>query len=138
MDENRAGDGRDLRYRFAYEMGYATADIRAFLDDGPCSVLEMMTALAARCEEHIMGDPDIGNRISRWFWAMIQNLGLSSMDDEHFDEGFTDRTLARFLAREYGSDGEGGLFMVKNAGKDMRGIEIWYQMMMYLNEYVRK
>ncbi len=60
MDGNRAEDGIDLRYRFGREQGYRDAVIANCLDIRPCSILEMMIALAIRCEEHIMEDPDIG------------------------------------------------------------------------------
>ena len=59
MDGNRAEDGVDLRYRFGYENGYSSSMISVYLDNRMCSVLEMMIALAIRCEEHIMDDPDI-------------------------------------------------------------------------------
>ena len=61
MDGNRAEDGIDLRYRFGREHSYPDAVIASYLDDRPCSILEMMTALAIRCEEHIMDDPDNGS-----------------------------------------------------------------------------
>ena len=54
MDENRAYDGLDLRYRFALETGIMDAE--DYLDS-PCSVLEMIAGLALRCEENIMDDP---------------------------------------------------------------------------------
>lgn len=70
MDGNRAEDGIELRYRFGREQGYRDAVIANCLDIRPCSILEMMIALAIRCEEHIMEDPDIGNRTVQWFWSI--------------------------------------------------------------------
>ena len=46
-DVNRAKDGIDLRYRFAMTHGYR--DVPMCLD-GPCSIFEMIAALAIRCE----------------------------------------------------------------------------------------
>jgi len=63
MDGNRAEDGIDLRYRFGYEKEYEGSTIASYLDNSPCSVLEMLIALAFRCEEHIMTD-----RISVTAW----------------------------------------------------------------------
>ncbi len=60
MDANRAEDGMDLRYRFGYEFGYERSKITESLDKRPCTVLEMLIALAMRCEEHIMDDPEVG------------------------------------------------------------------------------
>ncbi len=137
MDGNRAEDGIDLRYRFGREQNYSDAMIASFLDDRPCSVLEMMIALSIRCEEHIMDDPDIGNRTGQWFWGMLVSLGLGSMCDVRFDRYVVDRTLERFLDREYERNGEGGLFTVNN-GRDMRTTEIWYQMNYYLSEVINE
>ena len=79
MDGNRAEDGVDLRYRFGYENGYSSSMISVYLDNRMCSVLEMMIALAIRCEEHIMDDPDIGNRTGQWFW--IGSIAEMAMED---------------------------------------------------------
>lgn len=134
MDGNRAVDGRDLRYRFAYEHDYSYATIDKCLGVGPCSVLEMMVALALRCEENIMDEPDIGDRTGLWFWNMIANLGLGTMNDDEFNENYTEEIIDKFLKREYTRDGEGGLFTVKHSGHDLREIEIWYQMCWYLEK----
>lgn len=136
MDGNRAEDGMDLRYRFAYEFGYPGSMIASYLDDRPCSVLEMMIALAIRCEEQIMEDEDIGDRTGQWFWNMIVSLGLGRMIDAKYDRKEVDYVIDRFLKRRYDRDGKGGLFTVKNPDRDMRGVDIWYQMCFYLREYV--
>lgn len=136
MDGNRADDGMDLRYRFAYESSYDERMIDDVFVDQPCSLLEMMVALAQRCEEHITDDPDSGNRTGKWFFEMIESLGLMSMDDRHFDKVVSADILVRFMRREYLPDGRGGLFTISNSGYDMRSAEIWYQMMWYLNENI--
>lgn len=136
MDENRLMDGIDMRYRFGRENRYPDSMIATLLDDRPCSILEMMVALAVRCEEHIMEDPDIGDRTGHWFWVMVHSLGLESMRDEMYNSDFVDLTLERFLNRTYAHDGQGGLFTVKGCQEDMRDIEIWYQLNMYLNTII--
>ena len=103
----------------------------------PSLMLVAWTALALRIEEHIMDDPDIGNRTGQWFWGMLVSLGLGSMYDAKFDRYRVDRTLERLLEREYERNGEGGLFTVNN-GRDMRTTEIWYQMNYYLSEIIRE
>ena len=132
-DKNRAEDGLDLRYRFTYETNIKHAEDYIH---GPCSVLEMMVALAIRCEENIMDDPSYGNRTGQWFWGMIVNLGLGFMTDSRFDEQFVDDVIFRFLNREYEPDGKGGLFTVRNCKYDLRTVEIWYQMCWYLDTFV--
>lgn len=132
MDENRVADGIDLRYRFGFEEGIQDAIIATFLDDKPCSVLEMMVALSLRCEDHIMEDHDIGDRTAQWFWSMLVSLGLETMTDLNYDPDYVDDVLERFMNREYDRNGRGGLFTVENSRRDMRSIDIWYQMCMYL------
>lgn len=133
MDANREEDGIDLRYRFITEVGIPKnyQEVYAYLD-GPCSVLEMMIALAIRCEESIMDDPDIGDRTSEWFWLMMKNLGLDYMSDRKFDRDIAEEKISIFLDRRYKRNGEGGLFVV-NGRRDLRKVEIWYQMCWYLD-----
>ena len=129
-DSNRAEDGVDLRYRFAYDTGCACAD--GYLE-GPCSVLEMMVALAIRCEECIMDDPRYGNRTAQWFWKMVTNLGLNGMTDGRFDDRYAREVIDRFLDREYEPNGRGGLFTIRNCDYDLRYVEIWAIMLWYLD-----
>lgn len=106
------------------------------LNDRPCSVLEMMVALSARCEEHIMDDPDSGNRTGKWFFDMILSLGLINMQDERFDALYARAAISRFLRREHAANGCGGLFTLRYHSADMRRVEIWYQAMWYLDEVI--
>ena len=129
-DRNRAEDGVDLRYRFGLIRKHP--EYPEYLS-GPSSVLEMMIALAIRCEECIMDDPAYGNRTSQWFWGMIVSLGLGGMTDAIFDRDYVEKCLTRFLNREYERNGKGGLFTVKGTRRDMRKMEIWYQLNAYLN-----
>jgi len=134
MDGNRAEDGIDLRYRFGKEYGVADYVIAEGLDIRPCSIFEMMLALAIRCEDDIMLDDEYGDRISQWFWSMIVSLGLGKMSDNGYDEETVNYILDKFLSRRYLPDGRGGLFTLEHPIRDLRGVEIWYQAMWYLNE----
>lgn len=133
-DDNRAGDGESLRYLFGYETGVDDRYIALWIDDKPCSVLEMMVALANRCETSIMYDSDYGDRTGQWFWGMVENLGLMDQYDSRFDETVCESIISRFINREYEPDGTGGLFTVRTSPFDMRNIEIWSQMNWYLTE----
>lgn len=134
MDGNRESDGMNLRYRFGDECSYPYTEIASVLDHCPCSVLEMMVALSIRCEEQIMSDPDMGDRTGVWFWGMVQSLGLYEMTDKRFDAVIACQAVEKFLIRDYPPNGRGGLFTVICPRTDMSSIEIWYQMMCYLNE----
>lgn len=131
-DVNRARDGVDLRYRFAIIM-----DDERVMDilDGPCSVLEMIVALAIRCEETIMDDTRYGDRTSQWFWNMLSNLGISYMTDDKFDKKVVIEKVYDFLERRYGPDGKGGLFYIKGCTDDLRDVEIWTQLCWYLDNF---
>lgn len=128
-DANRAEDGIYLRYRFAYDL---LDDPRRELG-GPCTVFEMMVALAIRCEETIMDDPDKGDRTGQWFWGMIVNLGLGAMTDDVFDIRVVESIIDRFLSRNYEPNGKGGLFTIRNYDTDLREMEIWNQLCRYLD-----
>jgi hypothetical protein len=133
LDVNRYEDGKDLRYRFCYMNDLDLSLITNYIDDRPCSILEMLIALSIRLEEHIMNDPEIGDRTNKWFWGMIDNLGLKNMTDENFDKKYTKFVICRFLNRDYESDGKGGLFTIENCKEDLREVEIWYQACWYLD-----
>ena len=132
-DKNRASDGIDLRYSFALSQG--CEDEPELITDylkGPCSVFEMMVALAQRCES-VMDDPKIGDRTGQWFWGMINNLGLGGMNDNRYDKQYVNDVIDTFLDREYKSNGKGGLFTIRNCEYDLREVEIWYQLCRYLD-----
>lgn len=131
-DSNRADDGIELRYRYAYVNGLDVDDVLNNIV-GPCSVFEMILALAIRCEETIMDDPLLGDRTGQWFWKMITNLGLGSMSDARFDRDRAEYVIAKFLNRDYEADGRGGLFRIRNCKYDLRNVEIWTQMLYFLD-----
>lgn len=136
MDGNRAEDGISLRYRFGYEEDINYALIACYLDNKPCSVLEMMTALSLRCEENIMQDPEFGNRTEEWFWSMIESLGLLEMNDINFDPDLVESIIFDFMNHNYSRNGKGGLFTIKNIRHDMRNVEIWCQLNWYLDSII--
>ena len=118
-DQNRAMDGVNLRKRFGY------------FSNKPCNVLEMMIALAIRCEESVMMNVHFGDRTSIWFWSMVKNLGLWSQTDECYNKRQTEEILDIFMNRKYSPNGAGGLFTVQDYRQDLREVEIWYQAMWY-------
>lgn len=133
MDYNRICDGSDLRYKFGHDTHIHSRVIDLKLGNVECSILEVMVALSIRMEESILCDPDYGDRTSIWFWEMIKSLGLYHMDDDNFDERLVCVVIERFMDRDYEPNGRGGLFTVRNACCDMREVDIWYQMCMYVD-----
>ena len=155
-DNDRASDGYDLRYRFAeyicdkdnkmdlnkyYE---STNKINATIDEitksldtvGDFNLLELLIELAIKCEEQFMSDPSYGNRTQQWFWNMITNLGLGEMRDGAFNVNTYNKIINTFLDHRYTRDGKGGLFYVRNSPEDMRNIDIWKQLLIYVNSII--
>ena len=135
-DDNRVEEGIELRYKFADEK-----NVQLLEDDlsGSCTLLEMLIALADRMD-FILFDPSKGNRRWLWFWLFIDNLKLQKYanDDEKGvisrKKRFNRIVINKFLKREYLPNGKGGLFPLDNPSSDQREVEIWYQLMEYINE----
>ena len=138
LDENRAEDGIDLRQRFVYESGtlYSNYEVQKSMGNDPCNMLEMLVALSVRCEEHIMEEIELGDRTSQWFWTMLDNSNLSSLTNNVFTLQKADHILNNVLNRNYSAHGEGGFFYVENPKKDLREVELWFQLCWYLDEYI--
>lgn len=132
-DKNRIQDGVDLRYEFGWTFGFDDYEITVHLDDIPCTVLEMMVALARRCENQFMQDSEYGDRTNQWFRKMIMSLGLRGMYNINYNPSYVKMVIERFLNHDYEPNGTGGLFALKNPTKDMRTVEIWEQLCAYLN-----
>lgn len=127
-DDNRAEDGRELRYEF-----FADEDIR--WDSEPewmslgCSMLELLVGLSRRLSFEDDRPP------RQWFWEMMSNLGLDHFTDSvKFYEAEVDTVLSDVIWRTYDQNGRGGLFPLRRPTKDQREVEIWYQLSAYLLE----
>ena len=137
MDHNRASDGVELRYRFKQATGESADPVLvAFFGDKTCSVMEMIAALALRCEETIMCDGEIGDRTGVWFWGMICSLGIQDMTNKTFNEPYVSEVLSKWMNRDFQPSGEGSLFTVTNTRLDLRDVDIWYQMNWYLETII--
>lgn len=135
-DENRALDGIELREEYYETNPYFETDAL----EGPCSVLEMLIALAQRIDFETKDAVSDEIHTSDWFWEMLDNLGISCYDDDNFydlDAVFNiAEALDVFLSRSYGADGLGGIFPLKWPTADQREIEIWFQKEAYLKERI--
>lgn len=135
-DENRAFDGMELRDECLRDLGYP----KYHGLDGPCSVLEMMVALAQRMDFETSDpyDENSCDRTAYWFWEMIDNLGLTPFDDDSYvdleGQVYVDSIIDALVERRYSYSGYGGLFPLNRVDEDQRDVEIWYQMSAYLAE----
>lgn len=132
MDQNREMDGVALRDQFQQDHPEIPMDLA--LAQKPCSVLEVLIALADRCENDIMQNAEYGNRTGLWFAIMISNLGLDSMVDFNFNQHNCEAIINRFLDRGYSYNGHGSIFELDSPRKDLRKTDLWYQMCWYLDE----
>lgn len=125
LDENRACAGLSLRERYSFEVGIYQSDVA----DGPCSVLEMLIALSEDLEQQC------GAKTSQeFFFEMLSNLKLIKYSDNHYDENAVGSILKKWMDRDYAADGSGSIFkFVPNT--DMRKLDIWGQMLRYINYY---
>ena len=143
MDENRYIDGINLRGRFLNEIDSSDSSLVTNCIppelNGGCSMLEMMVALAIKCEEEIMSNESIGDRTSMWFCEMLINMGLWKYTDLYISQSPNSKNeistiIDNVLNRRYARDGTGGLFKT-NDGTDMLTTDIWYQMCKYLSNF---
>jgi len=123
-DDNRAADGRDLRYEWSEEARIYADPI--WLDHG-CSFLEMLIALSRRLAFEGDGQPHL------WFWHLLENINLAHCNDrDPFDAHEVDEIVHTVIWRTYDRNGQGGLFPLRRARKDQRYVELWAQMNAYL------
>lgn len=143
-DENRCEDGLNLRRRFSelVKLDESHLEVIYFLK-ADCTVFEMMVALAQRINDITYDLNDHEDRTSKWFYEMLQNLRMSRFTDksspyEELDpvqEAEVVTLLCDTLDRTYDRQGRGSFFPLKRVHKeDMRETEIWYQLMLWLDE----
>jgi len=129
-DRNRSEDGKQLRFDYIFKNNDRSDD--SWIDE-PCSVLEMLIALASRIRIDIM--PDFDLEIEDWFWQFVSNLELDEFDDRHFYKVEASQKIDDFLERT----GKNDLFSgqkksVHEQKKWSQDTEIWYQMHFWLAE----
>lgn len=133
-DANRALDGELLRQRFVNE-----TSMKLDGNPGECRVLEFMVALAHRMHETTY-DPEYPDAVPDWFMELLINLGLDEnkmLSHQPNEQTFVyaiEHALYLVVKRKYAWDGKDGLFPLKRPRNDQRKVEVWYQMMAYLNE----
>ena len=125
-DDNRAEDGRELRYEFIEETGIAHIDDEWLALN--CSMLEMLIALSRRLAFEADG------QARAWFWHLLHNLEIDNYTDAvtPFPERRINNALDTVIWRTYREDGRCGLFPLKRAHENQKKVEIWYQLAAYL------
>lgn len=152
MDENRADDGLYLRQDYCDSFNVDRSELEQDLDvHNKCSILEMMVAFAKRIDDEVMWDNEYGDRTPIWFGYMIYALRLDTYKDgSKYSWLGVKRKLNKFLRRDYGLDGYGGLFYIEvddwrdvdehfdyisHFRPDMNRTELWQQMGIWTQLY---
>lgn len=143
-DDNRCQDGVNLRQTYIDQNGLDEHHLEvAALLDMRCSVFEVLIALAQRMNELMYDLNDQRDQAPRWFHEMLTNLKLDIYVDERAPgQRFNEMTelhiydtLVTLMDRTYDSHGHGGLFPLKRTPrKHQAEVELWYQLMAYLDE----
>ena len=115
---------REIRQAAAIEQQQKTPETQTVVVNHAAGQLKCFDSLSGR----------YFTATGQWFWSMIVSLGLASMDDNRFHQSRAEFVIERFRRRDYQPNGAGGLFTLQNPKEDLRTLDIWYQMMAYLNE----
>lgn len=103
------------------------------------SVLEVLIAFALRIENDIMYRPG-EERVTRWFWEFIENLGIdiTNSDWTEANEEYADHMISKFINRNYLLNGEDGNIFVADWDSiypnDYRKMPLWTQMQSYASQ----
>ena len=133
-DVDREKDGLELRKEWSNDSLDGEFHII------PCTMLEMIIGISKRMSEQLM-DEDGEDKTAQYFWEIMENLGLTCMDDDNFgwETGLAQKKIAKtceiLCKRQYNPDGTGGgMFPMPGVfGINQKKMEIWYQMQDYIN-----
>lgn len=125
-DNNRRDDGLNLRYFYSDITNNSLTDLETL---GPCRCLEMLVALAGRMDDELYGS-EYNKTRAILFWELVENLGLTLPKNRDIVRII----LHDWLERRYFANGDGGIFPLNKSRRNQLRVEIWYQMMEYINE----
>ena len=151
MDENREGDGSELRDHWLDNMKVNDRLKTEYANDlltTPISMLEVLVALCVRVEKQILADPNRPYMASVLFWDIIDNLvkygtfgsaytkASDILTDEKwcsFVEDAMKASIKKVLQRTYHEDGRGGLFPLPDSKTNQRKLDMWGNCMQYVS-----
>lgn len=129
-DDNRVGDGIELRREFEHTRDLQLGTLDNHLNPETASFLEVLIGLSRRLEFMAGGDA------AMWAWQFLNNLELHRMTDPLPRRKLrqVDRILDVVIWRTYEPNGNGGFFPLMGSETDMTRIELWYQMAAFIDE----
>ncbi len=125
LDADRAENGVALRVYYYKKMHKYTG-----IEGSECNMLEMLVALAMAMDSVVSWSED--PHPERWFWEMLENVGIDDVDDY----GYVVEVVGHVLDRRYKANGSGGFFPLKFSPIDQRTNPIWNQASAYICERV--
>lgn len=140
-DDNRIADALEIRNSYIEETGIS----KSIFKDEDVSVLEILVGIIFRMM-YVMYGETRGVTPSKLFVELLSNLKLTDYSDLTFLQTKRPAVIRRdvctkvdkMLFRRYTKSGLGGLFPLKRISNrtklDLRKVELWYQMMHYLEE----
>lgn len=131
-DENREADGLSLRDGFPITSFADRDKVNEFYGQY-ASVFEVLLALAIRVDAEYIGDP-MEEHPEKFFMEMIKNLELDQFKDPYCIGDKPFKILDDWMDRRFEKNGDGSPFPVYHDHRDQRKIEIWDQMISYINE----
>ena len=151
FDNNRAVNGKYLRYYFDYNRDdFASNDPAPYHNNGdfyyqtqniPCSILEMMIALAKDIDVQYLYSTNC--RLLIWFWIMVESMGLANKIDGYWniesDCSEVDWILRAFNLNAYELSPTGDyyptvlLFPIRNIEGYQQVQNVWEQMLIWYN-----
>lgn len=138
-DDNRIEDGVALREGFCFENDISIDVTEFYQEESPCTVFEMLVALAERMA-YIADGSTSKKSVAKYVNRFLTNLDLRHYTDEYILDDIEgrleeiDAIIKRLVYREYDYDGSGGLFPLRQPFEDQRDVELWYQMAKYIDE----
>lgn len=130
MDEQRDIDGLYLRRDF---MNKYHIDMDSSFYKMPRSVFEVLAAFSRTIEIQITGTQEYDN-FSRFFWIMLDNLGLLKYSDERYNVNKVYEILDNWMGHFSDESDNPNIFPLKNSKTDKSKIDMWYRMQFWLRE----
>ena len=137
MDKNRCHECRTLRIDFADIHGEKANVILDCILSENGTLMELLVVLAEKMA-YDLGDSKYEDGTGKWFMELLLNCGLIEACNNAFhysgEEAYVQDILEVINQRKYGWDGQGGLFPLRWAKQDQRGLELIIQMNNYIEE----
>ena len=150
-DKNRISDAEDLYQIYCDECEFSKPykkpeNIYKIQDPNIVkdhSILEVLIGLSKRMEFIMTDESGEDYSYRRWFWELLKNMGLLKFTDDNWYDSrmydidsntYVNNRLDRFNNRNFDRYCHGGPFPMHNPKRGYKKMELWYQMMEYLQE----